>query len=186
MRNIYLFLLIKIFIFAAVVDNPHDIDISDKDLNDDSCKICHLSFLREYSGYFAFNDHSLVESIVTSGFDSKISEKIDENYTPVSSSGLCLSCHDGVSAINVLHKTSISINLKDSHPVYIEYIEGKSGLRKKSTKIYGWNNASLINDLLANGKVVCISCHSAHNKTNSNYLRHSNTDSKLCYTCHDK
>ncbi|MCW8894451.1 cytochrome c3 family protein [Sulfurimonas sp.] len=182
MHKIYILLLLKTLVSAAVVDNPHDIDIRGKDLNSDGCKTCHLSFLREYSGYFALNYKFLIENIVTAGSDLEV----DENYTPIKSSGLCLSCHDGVNAKNVLHKSSVTINRENGHPIYAEYIEGKSSLRSKNTQLHEWNDATKISDLLANGKVVCISCHSVHNKTNKNYLRHSNTNSALCFTCHDR
>lgn len=186
LRNIYLFLLLTTLVFAAAVDNPHDIDINGKDMSDNSCITCHISFLNEYSGYFALNYSFLIEDIATAGSNSETSEEIDKNYKPVTSSGLCLSCHDGVSAINVLHKSSVTINRENGHPIYVEYIEGKSSLRNKNTQLHDWNDAIKISDLLANGKVVCISCHSVHNKTNRNYLRHRNTNSELCYTCHGK
>ena len=104
------------------------------------------------------------------------------NYTAT----LCLGCHDGVHAKNILQKNDFIINQMSSHPFSIEYIEGISGLRQKNTQINNWDNASTINDILINEKVECASCHYVHNKTNVSYLRRTNINNELCKTCHKK
>jgi hypothetical protein len=53
MKIIYILLLLKTFTSALVFDNPHEIDSTGRDINDDDCKTCHLSFNGGYSGYFA-------------------------------------------------------------------------------------------------------------------------------------
>lgn len=186
MKNLYMLLLMKAIVLASFINNPHDINITDKDINNEICKNCHLLFIGEYSGYFAANYNFSIDDIVTAGTDAEISEGRYGDASPITSSALCFSCHDGIIAKSVNHKTTLRIGLENNHPISIEYIEGISGLSPKNTKIYNWDNASSINDILVNEKVECISCHNPHNKTNINYLRRTNTKSEMCFTCHNK
>lgn len=201
MKIIYTLLLLNTLIFALSVDNPHEIDTAGKDIHDESCKSCHLSFMGEYSGYLAsvytptLDEYATylasienfsVNDMETAGSDFAISNSTSSNSLFLSSSKLCLSCHDGINASDVSHQGILKIELSNSHPISVDYIEGKSGLKNKTTKIDNWNNASYINDILVNDKIECISCHSPHDKTYKNHLRSKNTGSKLCSTCHDK
>ncbi|WP_415397428.1 cytochrome c3 family protein [Sulfurimonas sp. CS5] len=128
----------------------------------------------------------------------------------------CLSCHDGVSAMNsvinapgtgnvypdgVLIGTptdartmydfnflAVGLNgdLTDDHPVSIEYIEGKASLRP-ITDTTDFYGATYISDLLRNGRVECVSCHDPHGTAGlPRYLRKLNDNSGLCFGCHDK
>ncbi len=135
--------------------------------------------------------------------------------SPSGASLACLSCHDGVSAANTVINAPGSDNYNDNgaligrntpkvlrtdpslaiglygdltndHPISIPYVEGAASLKPKDTAITGWNRATTINDLLRNGKVQCVSCHDPHSVTNNTFLRHRNTGSELCKTCHDK
>lgn len=160
-----------------MIDNPHHINIKNADINDEVCNYCHtVSDSAEV-------DEAESTPIFTMYCDSTPSEA----PTDISkSSTLCLSCHDGLHAKEMAIKTPFSINPTNSHPISIEYIEGKCGLKRKNTPIDDWDNASTIRDLLSDGKIECISCHNPHNRTNDNYLRHDNYGSALCFTCHDK
>lgn len=104
---------------------------------------------------------------------------------PDSLSLVCLGCHDGVSALNMAIGNGRNIGnfLQRSHPVSVEYIEGIAGLRPKTDMITDIRGAKIVNDLLVNGKVECVSCHDNNGKR---YLRSENKDSALCYACHDK
>ena len=135
---------------------------------------------------------------------------------PLSMSLACLSCHDGVSAMNSVvnapgsgrvnytdgiiigeidpkpmrNETTVLTgqygNLADDHPVSLDYIEGRAGLKSKSSDISadGWYRANTIDDLLRNGKVECVSCHDPHGSPYGLYTRQHRT--KLCIGCHDK
>ncbi|WP_310442079.1 cytochrome c3 family protein [Sulfurimonas sp.] len=89
-------------------------------------------------------------------------------------------------------------NLANDHPVSIVYTEGRAGLRATTTVLADittttWVGATTIANLLRSTKVECGSCHDPHNGGNTqgtstevNFLRHSNTASKLCLGCHNK
>lgn len=120
---------------------------------------------------------------------------------PSGRSKLCLSCHDGVTAIdsfggatgtNKITVTAkiIGTNLSDDHPISITYAAKSDA-----------GGDPFINDVDANGnatdgtytlplygdKVECASCHEVHNENNNGMLlRVNNSGSKLCLTCHIK
>ena len=107
----------------------------------------------------------------------------EPDYTSI----LCLNCHDGIQAKNMLIRVkTVHVDKLTSHPYSVDYIENKNGLKPKHTVIQNWDDASTINDLLLDGKIECISCHNPHNKTNASYLRHTNSRDSLCTTCHQK
>ncbi len=108
----------------------------------------------------------------------------------------CLSCHDGVDAQNTaLSSPRASVALRaltgskaQHHPVSILYVEGKAGLRPKSTVLIGaWSGATTIADLLVDGKIECSSCHEPHAlDPDTDNLRNANRGSIICTSCHDK
>lgn len=143
--------------------------------------------------------------------------------TPNSPSMACLSCHDGASAINSIVNTSgsgvnadttnylttfagagtattigtgvtnIGTDLRNDHPISLNYTEGKAGLRLKTTNLQVasgviWAGATTVGDLLrgVTGTVECGSCHDPHEQTNATFLRASNASSALCIGCHQK
>ncbi len=135
--------------------------------------------------------------------------------TPNGITKACLSCHDGVSALNSIVNeagagksgpanvafgatpagvaavisgaaTNIGTNLADDHPVSITYTAGKASLKATSTALTGWEGATSIANLLRSNKVECSSCHDPHTSTNGLFLRVSNSGSALCLGCHGK
>lgn len=154
----------------------------------------------------------------------------DTATQPLDESLSCLSCHDGVSAMNSVvnapgrgAQVGFSVNtlltdsvtyllnpslddakdvmesvatkavgfdgLTNDHPISIEYIEDRGGLRATSTPLTDWIGASTIRDLLRGPNkdmVQCTSCHDPHNNFNSLYKRASMNGSKLCLGCHNK
>ncbi len=108
--------------------------------------------------------------------------------TPSGSSKACLSCHDGVSAVNSIVNqagsggvvaggtnvafgvtplgtaylltggSNVGTSLADDHPVSITYTAGKASL-KATTTVFG---TATIAALLRSGMVECASCHDPH------------------------
>ena len=103
--------------------------------------------------------------------------------------------------------------LSDTHPISIiyggpltggqDYVSGPASLRPQDANLStasgsAWSGATTVGDLLRgpdSDKVECGSCHDPHNGTAKttelravevNFLRHSNSGSKLCIGCHDK
>jgi predicted CXXCH cytochrome family protein len=127
---------------------------------------------------------------------------------PSSISLACLSCHDGITALDAFggHAGSVTIanalenyrpelnlgrDLSNDHPISIKYSsyiaisDGK--LYDPQVALSGISPGGTIDqDMLRNGKVECSSCHDVHNKAgNSQLLRKENSGSMLCLTCHD-
>ncbi|MBI5882692.1 MAG: hypothetical protein HZB91_06260 [Elusimicrobia bacterium] len=108
---------------------------------------------------------------------------------------LCLSCHDGITAIggiyNIAPQTiqmsgamgasaNLGTNLADDHPVLYGVNPGVDpeiqlpGVNDP-VKVYGANNI-----------VECTSCHDPHDNQYGKFLVKSNTNAALCTTCHNK
>lgn len=110
---------------------------------------------------------------------------------PSGTSLLCLSCHDGATAMdnyggvttgtNLMTGNSVvGVDLGSNHPISIAYSDGGAGLNAEA------GVASLLSGGVG-GTVECSSCHDPHNDANvANMLVMSNAGSALCLTCHDK
>ena len=99
----------------------------------------------------------------------------------------CLSCHDGVQAIEAFHggkstttkltgRLNLGRDLSDDHPVGIDYPtsswynpQSDTGLR-----YYG----------PARNRIECGTCHTVHEANNVYFLRKTNVNSALCLSCH--
>lgn len=116
---------------------------------------------------------------------------------------LCLSCHDGVTALgslfniapNTLEMTGtlgsasvIGTDLSNDHPVLYDVKPGAGPPTQPGTdaeiqlppdgdavKVYGTTN-----------RVECTSCHEPHDNTFGKFLVKSNDNAALCTTCHQK
>ncbi len=125
---------------------------------------------------------------------------------PDGASKLCLSCHDGVSAINQFggkfqgpsgtaqtlgnHASNLGTNLTGTHPISFVYnttlATNDGALKDPSTAASGLGG-TIQQDLLdINGKVQCPTCHEVHDPTIFLFGRMSNAGSALCLTCHNK
>ena len=116
-------------------------------------------------------------------------------------SSFCLSCHDGVSAIEGHTSTNVgnSENVETStlfsfnHPVAFEFT--RSLALSKSYLHDPYNTPSglggtVAEDLLVEGRIECVTCHNIlFNRENSEkfeILYKSNAGSALCLTCHNR
>jgi len=130
-------------------------------------------------------------------------------------SKLCLSCHDGTTALdsfggatgtatmlntdslgegeNVNHAIGRNADLSDDHPVSFTYDTALAttdgGLNDPATT--EWNGAgsgTIADEMLFGGKVECASCHDVHNKDSvaDHFLVKDIAGGALCLTCHDK
>ena len=114
---------------------------------------------------------------------------------PEGTSKLCLSCHDGITAIDnyggnggsvtipPFRPTNLTIDLTDDHPIGIRYPppDGLPGYKDKST-------FTRVRVVTVNGvdRVECTSCHEPHNNVLGGFLRKTLAGSALCLECHDK
>lgn len=141
----------------------------------------------------------------------KASQAVQTGMTPGSTSLLCLSCHDGSLAVNSYGNPSQPLTSQSSgggtigaqymigkdnylgnhHPIGFSYDAAQAldnELRPSGAASMG--GAGLVSDHLygATNQMECGTCHSVHNKGNTGetLLWRSDTNSRLCLTCHDK
>jgi len=119
---------------------------------------------------------------------------------PDGSSILCLSCHDGTTALgSVLSRASeisfaggisnlppgssnMSTDLGDDHPISFDYTTGlasSDGQLKDPTAIVPPVS-------LQNGRMQCTSCHDPHRNLTNDFLVVTQQFSELCFSCHNR
>jgi len=114
---------------------------------------------------------------------------------PDGSSILCLSCHDGTTALGkvtsgdmgvgfgstMTGNSNLTTDLSDDHPVSFIY---NSSLAATDGQLK-YPPAFPVR-LDQNSKLQCISCHNPHKNTYNKFLVASNQFSELCFSCHDR
>lgn len=119
---------------------------------------------------------------------------------PQGTSKLCLSCHDGVTAIDsyggtignttITGTANLGTDLSNDHPIGVEYPTTRIGQSWNSPDTFGpgINGSSGIRLVTVNGvkRVECNSCHNPHNNGLGNFLRVPIQQSYLCLQCHIK
>jgi predicted CXXCH cytochrome family protein len=112
----------------------------------------------------------------------------------------CLSCHDGVTAIDnyggnggtgivITGKAKLGTDLSNDHPIGIEYPTGSpTEYHDPSTFAPGIGNGVGVQLVQVHGvaRVECTSCHNVHNNGLGNFLRVPIQESYLCLQCHIK
>lgn len=110
--------------------------------------------------------------------------------TPDGSSLLCLSCHDGVTAMDnyggktggstvMTGKNVVGTDLSNDHPIGIEYPASDPNYHPQPQ-----NDLPLFNDGTIY-RVECASCHDPHGAGFPDFLRDTMSGSQLCFDCHD-
>lgn len=112
-------------------------------------------------------------------------------------SKLCLSCHDGVTAVDnyggttngntlVTGGAALGTDLSNDHPIGVKYPPEDSG----GAALDGYHATPSGNIKLFNvsgvTRVECASCHDPHGAGNGDFLREPKNGSALCLKCHDK
>ncbi|MFC1733806.1 cytochrome c3 family protein [candidate division KSB1 bacterium] len=140
--------------------------------------------------------------ITTQTFTLYSSSTLDATLgQPDGNSKLCLSCHDGVTAIDNFGGTTtgtqvitgsgnIGTNLNNDHPISFLYdaaLATSDGELYDPTTTSSGLGGTIAGDMLFANKMQCGSCHDVHNAANIAFLLvKSNAASALCLTCHDK
>jgi predicted CXXCH cytochrome family protein len=125
---------------------------------------------------------------------------------PQGMSLLCLSCHDGVTAMdnfggvttgtNFMATTAlgyVGLDLGNDHPISMDY---DATIASNDTELFDPTGTlsglglNIDDDMLfgaGNDQVECGSCHDPHGGVaGTKFLRISNVNSDLCLTCHNK
>ena len=198
---------------GTIVGTAHDLS-SNGYSGGEICVVCHTPHN---------SDTTVTEAplwnhaITTVNFAMYSSPTFDasQDAQPTGSSKLCLSCHDGVTAIDsfggntgsnyISGNKAIGRNadLTDDHPISILYDTALSvtdpGLHDPAATSVtigeggDKTRTGTVAELMTpNSKVQCSSCHDVHNNfvgpgTNDQpLLKVSKASSKLCLTCHNK
>ncbi len=170
MKNIIIISLLVTTLFSSMLGGLHDLSGGIATTEDELCIYCHTPDLLA-DGTASFPVYGQGDTTSTQFIDATLS---------------CLGCHDGVSATyQAINPIENKVYLDRMHPVAIIYNEAKRSLRDKNTPVVDWQNATTINDLLVNGELQCVTCHNPHSNANRRFLRHNNSKSNLCSSCHD-
>ena len=188
-------------------------DLSDKGFNiGENCIICHTPHNSDISITITplWNHHPS-----SSTYTMYFTDDDSLQAQPTGESKLCLSCHDGVSAIDKFGGrttatfmsgtagANVSNEQSDSHPLSIQF---NSAIAAKNPSLYdpavttvtigsGSENTrtgTIAELLLPNGRVQCNSCHDVHNNFVGNnakdqpFLKITKARSEICLTCHNK
>jgi predicted CXXCH cytochrome family protein len=119
---------------------------------------------------------------------------------PEGPSKMCLSCHDGVTAIDnyggnggtgivITGSAALGTDLSDDHPIGIEYpTSSPSDYNDPSTFDPGIGGGEGVHLVEIGGleRVECTSCHNVHNNGLGNFLLVPIQESYLCLQCHIK
>jgi predicted CXXCH cytochrome family protein len=121
---------------------------------------------------------------------------------PEGPSKMCLSCHDGVTAIDnygggttgtnfITGSEALGIDLSNDHPIGIAYptaLPASAEYRAPSTFAPGIGGGPGVRLVQISGlqRVECTSCHNVHNNGLGNFLRVPVQESYLCLQCHIK
>jgi predicted CXXCH cytochrome family protein len=198
---------------AAIAGSKHDMRthmVSVTGGYDEVCVYCHTP----HGGNPAAPlwNHSLSAPTGFTVYSAAVSSTMNATTgQPGAGSLLCLSCHDGTTAVDALANPPASglatggkagsnvglnkritagnallgTNLSNDHPIGFSYqsaiTNGDTGLNPVS-QVTGSGIARLINGT----QVECSSCHDAHNSVAVPFLRTSNAGSALCLACHIK
>jgi predicted CXXCH cytochrome family protein len=190
---------------AGIVDSAHD--FSDRAWNTEGeiCKPCHIPHnaqTEDGGGSMVLWNHALTEQDFTM-YSPFAVDRADRDQQEVELGGpskLCLSCHDGVTAVDnyggsggttetITGSANLGTDLRNDHPIGIQYpADGTAaGYHNKANlgpelKLSTWT----LGATLKTDRVECSSCHDPHDDANGTFLRMSNTGSDLCMKCHDK
>lgn len=118
--------------------------------------------------------------------------KATMSSAPAGVSKLCLSCHDGVTAVDsfgtrtgattITGSANIGTNLGNDHPIGFAYdaalIALNPGLKTPPTTMPRFGTA--------NDTLECATCHNVHSNSLGNFLRVTNNASGMCIQCHNK
>ncbi len=119
---------------------------------------------------------------------------------PEGPSKMCLSCHDGVTAIDnyggnggtgvvITGSEALGTDLSNDHPIGIEYPTARPAeFNDPATFSPGIGGGPGVKLAVINGanRVECSSCHNVHNSGLGHFLRVPVQESYLCLQCHIK
>jgi predicted CXXCH cytochrome family protein len=158
------------------------------------CLPCHVP-------HNAYPDAGTIEEVLwnhdetDAEFEMYTTRSGQQGGQPEGPSKMCLSCHDGVTAIDSYGGTSgtimmgdvgdgqanLTTDLTDDHPIGIIYPDGDPGYNNSS----GLQGVRVVT-INGEDRVECTSCHEPHNNSLGHFLRANLEESFMCLQCHNK
>jgi hypothetical protein len=171
------------------------------------CIVCHAPHGTDATAVPLWNHNTTSQTFIT--YTGYKFDALPTITAPDGASKLCLSCHDGVSAMNQFggkiqgpsgiaysllddgkHASNLGTDLSNDHPVSFVYNSALAtldgGLKDPLTATTSLGGTIATDLLDINGKVQCPSCHEVHDQTIYRFGKISNAGSALCLTCHNK
>ncbi|MCF6309322.1 MAG: hypothetical protein L3J19_02440 [Sulfurimonas sp.] len=195
--------------FGLITGSPHDLsgntllDSNSSD-NGEICVYCHTPHAANtaFTGAPLWNKASPVGSFVMYGTTIA---GLATDATPANPSLACLSCHDGVSAIdsilnapgsgmntvvgstnitqigttyggNIGENNGTASNMQNDHPISIVYTVGNASLNPVNTVLSSWMGAATIADLLRGPGADKVECGSCHDPHNGGKVQGTDTE----------
>ncbi len=184
---------------AEITGSKHD--FSDKGWSGQRiCKVCHTP----HNANTAEDGAPLWNhAVTTQTFIPFSSPTIDPDdppwqYTPGQPTGnskLCLSCHDGITAIDsfggntggetITTTANLGTNLLDDHPVSMDWNHQTIDWPNCTNSCHFIHGQITIDLPMFDRKIQCATCHDVHNGTGlPSMLRITMDNSELCVDCH--
>jgi len=201
---------------TGIVGSKHDMRRQSPEKYDRVCAYCHTphhAIQDATADYLPLWAHQLT----TLTYQPYASPTLVANITdPIAGpSRLCMSCHDGVIAVDQHYNISGSVvktgdsfgqiaiangtgDLTNDHPIGFNYADVAAqmanAIKPPSSQFLGNPNGTKISDNLVNGNMTCATCHEVHNKDNVadanntyNYFLYApESGSQICLSCHIK
>jgi len=181
---------------TSIAGSEHDFSDATSFGDGEICKACHTPHKADTTVTVApLWNHEVTGSTFTLYTSGTLNASMGQ---PDGVSKLCLSCHDGTTALDSFGGATGSVmmtgdaklgtDLANDHPISFTYdaalVTADGGLN--ATTANSGLGGTIGDDMLKSGKVQCSSCHDAHDNTNAPFLVKANTASALCLTCHNK
>lgn len=181
---------------AQITGTKHDFKASAWNPGGQICIVCHTPHNATTGLAAPLWNHAVTTQTFTL-YDNTISSTFNATTAqPGGVSKLCLSCHDGATAIDNFGTTTtgtvlmtgtanLGTVLSNDHPISFTY---DATLATADGGLVTPSSASLVvtGVPLFSAKLECASCHNVHSNTNAPFLRVSNAASALCLKCHNK
>lgn len=157
------------------------------------CHTPHGARMDESGESLALWNHAITEQT----FEMYTTSAGHQGGQPEGPSKLCLSCHDGATAIDSFggnegffadvkiapdRPSNLGTDLRDDHPIGIQYPPPDlTGYHDKSTFV-----GVKVVTIDGVDRVECTSCHDPHDNSLGMFLRQTLEGSALCLECHDE
>jgi predicted CXXCH cytochrome family protein len=188
---------------SAMLGGAHDVRATGN--TGDACAGCHTphSANTSYKAVLWNRTYVPTATTFTQVYDATINADFKGGAVSLGAGSavslLCMSCHDGTSALNavidvpngttfktttVSTATRLGTDLSNDHPVGFSYDASITG-QGTPAKLVQSPDATKVKLFGAAGarRVECASCHDAHTNA-AGFLRSPNTNSAMCLACH--